>query len=122
MGRVIHFEILADDTQRAVKFYRSVFGWEIESWGGPMEYWLIKTGEDGKPGIDGAIAPRGDQSLSNNLTIGTESIDAIMPVIEKNGGKIVRPKSAVPGVGWLAYFNDTEGNMLGVMEEDPAAK
>ncbi len=57
MGRPIHFELAALDPQRAVAFYRSVFGWDIGTWGGPMEYYLIHTGDPGEPGIDGAIAP-----------------------------------------------------------------
>ena len=54
MPRVIHFEFAADNPERAAKFYREVFGWESAKWGGPMDYWLVKTGSDG-PGIDGGI-------------------------------------------------------------------
>ena len=58
MPRVIHFELPADEPERAARFYESVFGWEITKWQGPMDYWLVTTGEEGTPGIDGAISPR----------------------------------------------------------------
>ncbi len=55
MPRVVHFEIHADDPERAVKFYQNVFGWELTKWGGPHEYWVIKTGPDGSLGINGGL-------------------------------------------------------------------
>ena len=55
MGRVIHFEIPADDPARATAFYRAVFGWQVSKWAGPIEYWLLTTGEEGTPGINGAV-------------------------------------------------------------------
>src|SRR3972149_5570591 len=58
MPRVIHFEIAADDPERAVAFYRKVFGWEIQKWEGPMEYWVITTGPKEEPGIDGGLGRR----------------------------------------------------------------
>ena len=57
MPRVIHFEIHADDPERAVRFYREIFGWEINKWPGPHDYWLIKTGANA-PGIDGGLMRR----------------------------------------------------------------
>src|SRR5262249_54248258 len=69
MPRPMHFEIHAEDLQRASRFYSSVFGWKIEKWG-QQDYWLIKTGEAGQPGIDGGLLPRrgpapGEQSPVN---------------------------------------------------------
>jgi len=58
MPRVVHFEFYVDDPERAVKFYQEVFGWKITKWEGPVDYWLVTTGEEGEPGIDGAIARR----------------------------------------------------------------
>lgn len=58
MSRVVHFEIPADDPERSIKFYETVFGWTIEKWDGPIEYWLIITGDEDKPGIDGGLAHR----------------------------------------------------------------
>lgn len=122
MPRVTHFEIPADDPIRAVAFYEQVFGWEITKWEGPMEYWLISTGPEDEPGIDGGLAKRATPETGTENTIGVDSVDDFVAKIESNGGKILRPKSAVPGVGWLAYCQDTEGNTFGIMQSDPAAQ
>lgn len=122
MPRVIHFEIPADDPARAISFYEKVFGWVIQKWEGPTEYWLITTGPASEPGIDGGLARRTDPTTCTENTIGVASLDEYLQRIEANGGKIIRPKAAVPGVGWLAYCEDTEGNRFGLMQEDPTAK
>jgi len=121
MGRVVHFEIPADDPARAVSFYEEVFGWTITKWEGPSEYWLISTGPEGEPGIDGGLAKRATPEIGTENTIDVDSVDDFVAKIEANGGKILRPKSAVPGVGWLAYCQDTEGNTFGIMQSDPTA-
>jgi predicted enzyme related to lactoylglutathione lyase len=122
MSRVIHFELPADDPARAIKFYEEVFGWTFEKWEGPMEYWLITTGPEGEPGIDGGLAPRNDSATGTENTIGVDDVDSVVKKIEASGGKILRPKSAVPGVGWLAYCEDTEGNTFGLMQDDLEAQ
>ena len=121
MSRVIHFELAADDPERAVAFYSTVFGWEISKWDGPVEYWLISTGPESEPGIDGGLARRADPGVSTENTVGVDSVDDALALIEASGGTVVRPKMAVPGVGWMAYCKDTEGNTFGVMEEDTSA-
>ena len=62
MARVIHFEIPVDDADRAIAFYKNAFGWKIEKWPGPMDYWLVNTGDEKAPGINGAMMKRGDVS------------------------------------------------------------
>lgn len=122
MPRVVHFEIMADDPDRAVKFFKKVFDWEINKWEGPVDYWLIKTGEEGEPGIDGAITKRTDPNAHIQNTIDVPDIDEYAKKVEENGGKLVTEKMAVPGVGWLYYFLDTEGNLYGMMQSDQSAK
>ena len=122
MGRVIHFEIPADDVERAIRFYRQVFGWKIEKWEGPVEYWLVTTGPEGEPGIDGGMGKRTSPSEGVVNTIDVRSVDDTVEKIEQAGGKIIRPKQAVPGVGWLAYCEDSEGNPFGIMQADPNTK
>lgn len=122
MPRVVHFEIPADEPKRAKKFYEKVFGWEIAEWEGPVEYWLIKTGEEDEPGIDGAIMKKEDPNMSVYNSIEVPSFEEFKEKIEKNGGKMVTPKMTIPGVGYFAYFIDTEGNQLGIMESDESAK
>jgi len=121
MFRVSHFELNADDPERAAKFYEKAFGWKINKWEGPMEYWLVMTGEKDTPGIDGGIMKRMDRETTI-VTIDVPSVDEFTSKIEDAGGKIVKPKMAVPGVGYFAYCADTEGNVFGIMQEDPKAK
>ena len=121
MSRVVHFEFYAEDPQRAVEFYQSVFGWKIEKWPGPMEYWLITTGEEGEAGIDGAIGRR-ESDLKTNVVVDVASVDEVTEKVLSSGGKVVAPKMPVPGVGYAAYYEDTEGVVFGVMQEDTEAK
>src|SRR5262245_24625789 len=58
MARVVHFEVHAEDPQRAVRFYSGLFGWEFTKWEGPQDYWLIKTGPGGQAGINGGMVRR----------------------------------------------------------------
>lgn len=122
MPRVVHFEIDAEKPERAIKFYEKVFGWKIEKWKGPIEYWLITTGKEDEPGIDGGLSRRTEAEPSIVNTVDVSSVDEYVKKVEGNGGSIVRPKMAVPGVGWMAYFKDPEGNLFGMMEEDSSAQ
>jgi len=122
MPRVIHFEILADDAERISKFYQNVFGWKVQKWDGPIDYWFLVTGDEKEPGIDGAFGMRQGSDDFGANTIDVPDIDDALEKIEENGGDIIRPKNAIPGIGYLAYFKDTEGNVWGVMQSDTSAK
>lgn len=126
MNKVIHFELSVENPERTTKFYSNVFGWKSSKWEGPMDYWLISTGPKNEAGIDGAFMLRSetDKRLSNcaMITIGVSSIDESLEKIKDNGGKILMPKTPVPGVGYSASFEDTEGNLVSLMQEDPSAK
>jgi len=121
MSRVVHFEIPADDPQRAIQFYQKVFNWEIEKWDGPIEYWLIMTGDEGEPGIDGGLARREDPTTGVENTIDVKDLDASLAAVKAHGGEIIRPRMAVPGVGWMAYIKDPESNVFGLMQSDSNA-
>lgn len=121
MSRVIHFEIPAENPERAAAFYKKAFGWKIEKWPGPMEYWMVNTGDSGAPGINGGLMRKGDVTSTTN-TIDVESVEKAVAAIASAGGKEVTPKTPIPGVGYFAYCLDTEGNLFGVMQADPKAK
>jgi hypothetical protein len=116
MARLVHFEMNVKDIHKTISFYEDVFGWRFQKWDGPMDYWLVMTGDEEEPGIDGGLgyAEEGFPKVVNTIDVG--NID------ESKGGEIVRPKHAVPGVGWMAYFKDSEGVMSGIMQNDPRAK
>lgn len=122
MPRPVHFDMTAEDPQRAVSFYSNVFGWTFQKWEGPMEYWMISTGSSGEPGIDGGLGPRRDPSETGTTNVvSVSSVDDYVAKITSNGGSVTAPKSAIPGVGYLAYCTDTEGNLFGLMEFDESA-
>ena len=103
MARVVHFEICTDDPEAVRPFYEGVFGWKIQKWDGPIEYWTVTTGGESEPGIDGGLLrPREGQSPGTLNTVAVESIDPALRKIEKQGGRICVPKMAIPTIGWLA--------------------
>ena len=121
MPRVIHFEIPAENPERAAAFYNKAFGWKIEKWPGPMDYWMVNTGADGTPGINGGLMKKGNVSTTTN-TIGVDSVDKAIEAVTNAGGKLIMPKTPIPTVGYFAYCQDSEGNLFGVMHSDPNAK
>jgi uncharacterized protein len=125
-NRVVHFDIYVDDVERAIAFYQTVFGWTIQKveW---MDYWLIKTGE-GQPGIDGGLGKRtsptrGDiPQFGYTCTVDVEDVNAAFEAALAAGGTEVHRPGPIPGVGYMAYVRDTEGNHVGLMQRDPSAK
>lgn len=126
MNRVIHFEIHAEIPERAIAFYRDLFGWKFEQWG-TVEYWVVYTGSKSEPGIDGGLMKRkgaidGTAVIAYICTIEVASLDDSVAKALAQGGQMAVPKMPIPGMGWLAYCKDSEGNIFGMMESDPAAK
>lgn len=121
MPRVVHFEINADEPERASKFYTAIFGWEIKNWGGPVPYWLITTGPDNVPGINGGIMNRWENQATIN-TVGVPNIEEYVEKVKAAGGSVVDEKKAIPGMGYHIYCRDTEGNMFGLFQDDTNAK
>lgn len=118
MGRPTHFEILAEDPGKAREFYSQVFGWGAQDWGGDEEYWLLSTGEEGTPGINGAIMGRHfDQAVINTVEI--ESLDEMMEKVTQAGGKVLNEPNEIPGVGTHVYCEDADGIMFGMMQPAP---
>jgi predicted enzyme related to lactoylglutathione lyase len=117
------------DPERAMKFYKELLGWRFTKWDGPLDYWLIHTGPEAAPGIDGGLMRRrggppveGAALNAFGCTVETPNVDDLVSRVPALGGHIVVPKVAVPGVGWLAYAKDPEGNVFGFMQVDPTAE
>lgn len=123
MNTVIHFEVQADDIERAKKFYEKVLGWKISQMmkkeEGGMDYWGIETRKSG-PGINGGMYKRPEKADEKyylyDCTIAVDDIDASVQAVKENGGEITREKSEIPGVGWFVGAKDTEGNRFGLMQ------
>jgi len=127
MGRITHFEIHADDFDRATKFYAAVLGWEFQKWDGPAEYVIVTTGPEDKPGINGGMVKRrhpidGQAVIAFVCTAAVDNLDDTIAKAEQAGGSVAIPKMPVPGVGWLVYLKDTEGNTFGALQPDPSAQ
>jgi len=121
MSKIIHFEIYADDPARASGFYESVFDWRVDKWEGPVEYWLISTDDRDETSINGAIRKRMSHETTVN-TIDVPSIDESTQKVAGAGGRVIVPKSVIPGIGYHAYCTDTEGNLFGIMQQDSSAR
>lgn len=122
MPRVVHFEIPADNPERAIAFYRKALNWEFQKFEGPMSYWMVRTGPGDERGIDGGLMPREYPGQGPATVVGVESVDDVSRQIKNAGGETVAPKMAIPGVGYAAYFKDPEGNVFGIFQDDPTAR
>lgn len=117
MSRIVHFEIPSDQPEKAIDFYSRTFGWKATRFG-THEYWLVSTGDDDKPGINGGIMKKNhpQQPVTNSIKVA--DLSEALKSIEANGGKVVVPRAPIPGVGYYAYFTDPDGNIMGVMQDD----
>ncbi|MFI0433934.1 MAG: VOC family protein [Candidatus Nanopelagicales bacterium] len=129
MPRPIHFEIHASDPQRLIDYYSELFGWRFDRWG-EVPYWAITTaaGDAGEPGIDGGLmlregpAPLVDAPLNAMpVTVGVEDCADCLARAVELGGTEAMGVSPIPGIGWLAYIIDPDGNKFGIMQPDPTA-
>jgi predicted enzyme related to lactoylglutathione lyase len=117
---IVHFEIPADQPERAAQFYRELFGWDIKQFegsvAGGMDYWVVRTvptdaeGRPSKPGVNGGLMRRMYPNQVPVNYINVESVD-----------ESVSRKTSVPGMGWFAQLTDTEGNLFAVWETDMSA-
>ncbi len=130
MSRVVHFEIQADDLDRATSFYTDVFGWSFEDYseytGSP--YWGVVTGPEEEAGINGGLLPRsapapGPGQGTNGFvcTVVVGDYDETERRILAAGGEVALPKTALPGMAWQGYYVDTEGNTFGIHQPDSEA-
>lgn len=126
MNSVVHFEVPADDLERAKKFYGDVFGWQLMQMGDDMgKYVMVTTTESDQEGpktpgaINGGIMQRDEKKKAPIIVIDVPNIDEHLVKLEAAGGKIIDPKMDVGGMGLLAYVTDTEGNLIGVWQDLP---
>lgn len=133
MLRPVHFEIHTSDPDTSIAFYEGLFGWTFTQWG-DIPYWLIQTGPDSEPGIDGGLVPRAgdgpargdgpDSAQPVNAWVVTVDVPDCLAYVDKAvtaGGTVAFARAATKGVGWLAYVKDPDGNLLGLMQNDPSA-
>lgn len=130
MSRVVHFEIQADDVERAKTFYSAVFDWSFQDYGQFMStpYWGVVTGPDDAPGINGGLlrrsapAPSGGQGANGFVcTVEVGDYDETEQRILDAGGQVAMPKTALTGMAWQGYYVDPEGNTFGIHQPDPGA-
>ena len=126
---IVHFEIPADDPERAAKFYRDMFGWTINRWENPdgIEYYIVQTvptDQQGMPtrqGVNGGMMRRMYPSQQPVNYIAVPNVDEAVAKAESLGAKVMMGKTPVPGMGWFAQLTDPEGNVIAVWETDMAA-
>lgn len=122
----VHFEIPADDPDRLMGFYGDVFGWRFQRLGNPSipggEYIAISTRDEGEPGLDGGMYKKTYEGDGPRSYISVASVDATVGKVEAGGGRVMMPRMAVAGIGWIAVIADPEGNVQGVIEADANAR
>jgi predicted enzyme related to lactoylglutathione lyase len=128
---IVHFEIPADDPERAAKFYRELFDWDVKrfegSAAGGMEYWMVRTvptdsqGMPTRPGVNGGLMRRMFPGQPPVNYISVDDVDEYVRKAERLGAKVLMAKHPVPGMGWFAQFADPEGNTFAIWQTDPQA-
>lgn len=121
MNRFTHFELATDDLEKTAAFYRDVFGWQVQKWEGPVDYWLVTSGDTSTPGINGGLMPAGGDFAGTVNTIEVDDIEAAMAKVQAHGGEIIFEKQPIPGVGYQAYFKDNAGIVVGLHQADTSA-
>lgn len=120
MNRITHFEINSDNPERAAKFFKEVFNWDIKKWDSTaMDYWTVMTGEKGTLGINGGITKRTVPANSFVNYIDVADVDDVAKKITASGGKILTAKTEIPKVGWFIMVQDPDGNMFGAIQMSP---
>ena len=124
MARPVHFEIHADDPERAIAFYTDVFGWTVNQYE-DQQYWLVSTGPTDEPGIDGAILPRmGERPPAGAPVVGmvntmqVADLDVSLAMAFERGGVLALDKMVISGVGTVAYVLDSEANVIGMLQPE----
>lgn len=116
MNRVVHFEVRADDIDRATAFYQAAFGWSAQDWGGQPPYRFLVTGPEGTAGIDGAVAAREPGLPPVEVTIEVEDVEQMMRKVSEAGGQVLGDTNTIPGVGTFAHIEDSEGNRFTLIQ------
>jgi len=121
-GRIVHFEVPYDDGERARAFYREAFGWNLMEMP-EMDYTMVSTGPvdeqsmPAEPGfINGGMFQRTPEVTRPVVTVDVPDIDATLKTVEDLGGRQVVEKTPVGDMGFAAYFEDPEGNVLGLWQ------
>jgi uncharacterized protein len=125
MNNIAFFEIQATESEKAVRFYREIFGWQFtQQLGLPVEYWRIVT-----DGMNGGLLKRPTQTPPHQIgtnaftcSIEVANFDETADKIMQHGGQIALPKFAVPGTCWQGYFIDLDGNTFGIFQVDANAR
>jgi uncharacterized protein len=123
MATIVHFNISADNPERAKTFYEKAFGWKFTHLPEPMNYYLIETEDTGgAKGIGGGMYSRHDPGAPGLINfVGVDSLDDAIERIPDLGGKIIVPRQVVPNWGYFAVCADTENNQIGIFEDDEQA-
>jgi predicted enzyme related to lactoylglutathione lyase len=125
MSNISYFEVPADDVNRAKRFYSGILGWDFTPTqvpGIPVEYWNITTGKSRKDTLNmGGLFQRKESSARMLMYAVVDDIDAALARVEELGGKITTPKMNLPGVGILVTIIDSEGNLVGLWEQEKKA-
>jgi uncharacterized protein len=116
-GEPVHYELQAEDADRAQRFWSGLFGWEFQGSGMPeMDYRMAQVSST----AGAAIFPSEQRQGYPNVYLSTDDIDSSLTTVRKLGGQ-AEDKAPVPGHGWFAACKDTEGNAFHLWQSDSSA-
>lgn len=121
-----YFDLTVEDVGKACKFFGGVFGWRFEKFPMPYEYYRIQAGEPDEAGIDGGVGGIKDTAICGGrpltqVTIPVVDLDDVLSKVQANGGRVVEPKTPIPGIGWYATCAEPGGLLFGLIEADTMA-
>ncbi len=124
MPRITHLELCSDVPETLGSFYAEVFGWMVQKkQAGKEDYWfMLSGGMNDASGINAGMKKRLIKGLQWIPTIHVDGIDAVLEKIRACGGKIKQPKQPITATGYLAYCEDPEGNLFGILEKDSSVR
>lgn len=121
-----YFDLTVHDVAQARAFFQALFGWKFERFPMPYEYYRIKAGPEGEPGIDGGIGALKDAPIAGGLpatqlTVPVANLDETLAKVQASGGQIIEPRMPIPGIGWYATCAEPGGLRFGVIQADAGA-
>ena len=109
-------ELMTTDVKGAKVFYGELFGWRMQDIkAGSMDYTMVKLGDTEIAGIMAIPETAAGMPPTWGAYVTVNNVDALLPRVEKLGGKVLMPPHDIPDVGRFAVIQDPQGAMLSLI-------
>lgn len=121
-----YFDLTVPDVEAARRFFEACLGWRFAPFAPFPGYYRIEAGAPEEPGIDGGIGAVADSPQAEGrpltlMVIPVPDLDEVVGKVERNGGRILEAKRAIPGIGWFCGCAEPGGLPFGLLQPDPHA-